>query len=190
VAKALRDFSRTNPLLVVKGGVMGTSVLSAADAAALAEIPSRDVLLARLAGLMAAPLQQFAGLLQALPRNLAYGLKALLEQGGAPGAPLDEPATVDEAPAGPVESPVDEAPAGPVDEAPEQVESPVDEAPEQVEAPVDAAPEQVETPVDEAPAEQAVATVDEAPPVTSPASADDGGAPTDPPSNPEPQGAE
>lgn len=97
VAKALRDFSRTNPLLVVKGGVMGSSVLSAGDAAALAEIPSRDVLLARLAGLMAAPMQQFAGLLQALPRNFAYGLKALIEAGGAPGAPESAPAAAETA---------------------------------------------------------------------------------------------
>src|SRR5579862_4577629 len=88
VAKALRDFSRTNPLLVVKGGVMGSSVLTAADAAALAEIPPRDVLLARVAGMFAAPLQQLAGLLQALPRNLAYGLQALIDQrGGVPEAP-------------------------------------------------------------------------------------------------------
>jgi large subunit ribosomal protein L10 len=86
VAKALRDFSRTNPLLVVKGGVMGTSVLTARDATALAEIPSRDVLLGQLAGLMAAPMRQLAGLLQALPRNLAYGLQALQEQRAA-GAP-------------------------------------------------------------------------------------------------------
>jgi large subunit ribosomal protein L10 len=85
VAKALRDFSRINPLLVVKGGVMGSNILSARDAAALAEIPSREVLLAQLAGLIAAPLQQFAGLLQALPRNFAYGLKALIDQGQRPG---------------------------------------------------------------------------------------------------------
>ena len=92
VAKALRDFARTNPLLVVKGGVMGSSVLSAGDAAALAEIPPRDVLLARLAGLIAAPMQQFAGLLQALPRNLAYGLQALIDQkGGVPAAPTEAP---------------------------------------------------------------------------------------------------
>jgi large subunit ribosomal protein L10 len=85
VAKALRDYARTNPNLVVKGGVLGTSILSAGDASALADIPPREVLLARLAGLMAAPLQQFAGLLQALPRNFAYGLQALIDQrGGQP----------------------------------------------------------------------------------------------------------
>ena len=88
VAKALRDFARTNPNLVVKGGVLGTKVLTAADAGALADLPSREVLLARLAGGLAAPLQQFAGLLQALPRNFAYGLKALIDQqGGVPEAP-------------------------------------------------------------------------------------------------------
>jgi large subunit ribosomal protein L10 len=99
VAKALRDYSRTNPLLVVKGGVLGESVLSSADAAALADIPPREVLLARFAGLLAAPMQQFAGLLQAVPRNFAYGLKALIDQGGAPGAPAAEaPAAVEETP--------------------------------------------------------------------------------------------
>jgi large subunit ribosomal protein L10 len=85
VAKALRDFARTNPNLVVKGGVLGAKVLTAADAGALAELPSRDQLLAQLAGAIAAPLQTFAGLLQALPRNLAYGLQALIDkQGGVP----------------------------------------------------------------------------------------------------------
>lgn len=82
VAKVLRDFARGNPSLVVKGGVLGTNVLSAPAAAALADLPSRDVLLARLAGGLAAPLRQLAGLMQALPRNLAYGLRALVDQQG------------------------------------------------------------------------------------------------------------
>src|SRR3954447_308941 len=93
VAKALRDYGRTNPALVVKGGVLGTKALSADDVRALADLPSRDVLLSQLAGAMAAPMQQFAGLLQALPRNFAYGLKALLdERGGVPMEPATEPA--------------------------------------------------------------------------------------------------
>jgi len=79
VAKALRDFARTNPALVVKGGLLGDKVLSAAEARALADVPPREVLLARFAGGLAAPLQQFAGLLAALPRNFAYGLKALID---------------------------------------------------------------------------------------------------------------
>jgi len=82
VAKALRDFARTNPSLVVKGGVMDDKTLSAEDARALADVAPRDVLLARLAGAFAAPMVQFAGLLQALPRNFAYGLQALIDQQG------------------------------------------------------------------------------------------------------------
>jgi large subunit ribosomal protein L10 len=80
VAKALRDFARGNPALVVKGGVMNDQPLSATEARALADVEPRDVLLARLAGAFAAPMQQFAGLLEALPRNFAYGLKALIDQ--------------------------------------------------------------------------------------------------------------
>ena len=106
VAKALRDFARTNEHLVVKGGLLGTKVLSIDDVKALAEVAPREELLARLAGGLAAPMQQFAGLLAALPRNFAYGLKALIDQGGAPGAPVaeeapaaDEPNDTDEAPA-------------------------------------------------------------------------------------------
>ena len=112
VAKALRDYARTNPLLIVKGGVLGESVLSAADAAALADIPPREVLLARFAGLLAAPMQQFAGLLAAVPRNFAYGLKALIDQGGAPGAPAPA-ADASPAPAGDEDAPVVEAASEP-----------------------------------------------------------------------------
>ena len=86
VAKSLRDFARTNPNLLIKGGVLGTSVLSAADAGALADVAPREQLLAQLAGLLAAPMRQFAGLLSALPRNFAYGLSALIEQKGGAGA--------------------------------------------------------------------------------------------------------
>src|ERR1700722_13460446 len=77
VAKVLRDYARTNPLLIIKGGVLGNKVIGAAETTALADLPSREVLLARVAGALAAPLQQLAGLLQALPRNFAYGLAAL-----------------------------------------------------------------------------------------------------------------
>ena len=79
VAKALRDFSRANRALVLKGGVLGDKVLSAEDLVSLADLPSRDVLLAQLAGGLQAPLVKLAGLLQALPRNFAYGLKALID---------------------------------------------------------------------------------------------------------------
>lgn len=112
VAKALRDFARTNPALVVKGGLLGSSVLSGPDTAALADLPSRDVLLARIAGGLAAPMVKFAGLLQALPRNFAYGLKALIDQkGGVPEEAAPEPEA-----AAPAAEPEAAAPAA---EAPE-----------------------------------------------------------------------
>jgi large subunit ribosomal protein L10 len=125
VAKALRDFSRTNPSLVVKGGLLGTTLLSARDAAALAELPSREQLLAQLAGALAAPMVRFAGLLEALPRNFAYGLRALIDrQGGAPEpeAPAPEPeAATPEPEAAAPEPPPDAAPApAGADESPEE----------------------------------------------------------------------
>ncbi len=55
-------------------------MLTAADITALAELPSREELLAQFAGALQAPLVKTAGLLQALPRNLAYGLQALIDQ--------------------------------------------------------------------------------------------------------------
>ncbi len=85
VAKVLKDFARTNPALVVRGGLLDRAPLDADAVRRLADIEPREVLLARLAGLIAAPMQQFAGLLQALPRNFAYGLQALIDKGGADG---------------------------------------------------------------------------------------------------------
>ena len=82
-AKVLRDVSKTNAMLVLKGGTLGASALSVADVTALAELPSREELLARLAGGLQAPLVKTAGLLQALPRNFAYGLAALIDQQAA-----------------------------------------------------------------------------------------------------------
>jgi large subunit ribosomal protein L10 len=150
VAKALRDYSRTNPNLVVKGGLLGGNILSSGGAAALADLPSREVLLARLAGGLAAPLQKMAGLLQALPRNFAYGLKALIDQGGAPGAPQAE-APAPEAPA--PETPASESEAASA-EAPE-AEAPAAEAATS-EAPAAEAPAS-ETPADETAIEAAEA---------------------------------
>jgi large subunit ribosomal protein L10 len=90
-AKVLRDFARTHPALIVKGSLIGTDLLDARSTTALAELPSREVLLAQIAGAFAAPLQKFAGLVQALPRNFAYGLSALVEKRVAGGEMLPEP---------------------------------------------------------------------------------------------------
>jgi large subunit ribosomal protein L10 len=106
VAKLLRDYARGHQALVVKGGLLGDKVVSAKDVEALADLPPRDVLLAQIAGAFQAPMVKLAGLLQALPRNFAYGLAALIDQRGGPEAPA-EPAT--EVPA--TEAPATEAPA-------------------------------------------------------------------------------
>ena len=82
-AKALRDSAKTLPALVIKGGVLGDTVLSEAEIKTLADLPSREELLAMFAGALQAPLVKTAGLLQALPRNFAYGLSALIEKQAA-----------------------------------------------------------------------------------------------------------
>jgi large subunit ribosomal protein L10 len=126
VAKVLRDFARAHPNLTIKGGLLGTKVLTAADAGALADVAPREVILAQLAGAFAAPLQKMAGLLQALPRNFAYGLSALVEKRSA-----EAPAAA----APPAEAPAAEAPVAaeaPQSEAP-QSESTEPEAPAQEE---------------------------------------------------------
>jgi large subunit ribosomal protein L10 len=87
VAKVLREFSKANQALVVKGGVLGEKQLSAADANALAEVAPREQLLGQFAGALQAPMAQMAGLLQAPMREFAGLLKALIEDRG--GAPTD-----------------------------------------------------------------------------------------------------
>jgi large subunit ribosomal protein L10 len=154
VAKALRDFSRANPHLVIKGGLADGSLLSPTDLAALADLPPREVLLARLAGALAAPMTQLAGLLKALPQNLAYGISALIEQQGG----------VDEAAAAPVEAAevaeaqtaeAQTAEAETAEAETAEAETPETAAPETSEAPAAAAPEATEAAEDASEAEAA-----------------------------------
>jgi len=128
VAKALRDFSRNNPLLVIKGGLADGSLLSPGDLSALADLPPREVLLARLAGALAAPMQQMAGLLQALPRNMAYGLSALIDQrqAGGEALPAEEVVAPAEAEAA---APAQEAAAAEPVEAAEEAQTEPEAAP-------------------------------------------------------------
>src|SRR5581483_3770566 len=125
VAKALRDYSRTNANLVVKGGILGTRVIQPADVTALADIEPREVLLARIAGGFQAPLVKAAGLFQAFTRNMAYGLKALIDKRVAEGE-APPPAEEAEAPAAEAEAP--EAPAAGA-EAPEAPAAEAEAAP-------------------------------------------------------------
>lgn len=68
-AKVLNDFSRTNDKLVLKAGAYGGTMLDKAGVQALASIPSREELLARLLGVMQAPVSGFACALAALAKK-------------------------------------------------------------------------------------------------------------------------
>ena len=121
VAKALRDYARANPTLVVKGGVLGTRVIGGDDVVALADIQPREVLLARIAGGLQAPLVKAAGLFQAFTRNMAYGIQALIDQRVAGGESLPS--------VGEPEAPAAEVPEAPAAEVPEAPAAEVPEAP-------------------------------------------------------------
>ena len=64
-------------MIRIKGGVLGTSRIDAESVTALALLPPRPVLQARLAGAIVAPVATLAGLLAANLRNLAYGLQQI-----------------------------------------------------------------------------------------------------------------
>ncbi len=83
IAKALTNFAKDHEDLVIKGGMLEGALLSTEEITALSKIAPREELLARLAGGMAAPLREFASLLNAIPQNFAYALSALIEAGGA-----------------------------------------------------------------------------------------------------------
>ena len=102
-AKGLRDFAKDNPPLVVKGGYMDGRVLSADQVTKLADLESREVLLARLAGGLKANLTKAAQVFNALPAKAARGLGALQDKatadpsviGGAGEASDQEPENAD-----------------------------------------------------------------------------------------------
>jgi large subunit ribosomal protein L10 len=82
VAKAVIDATRPYKVIKLKGAVLGTRSIDANGLTRLAALPSRDVLLAQLAGAFAAPMANMAGLLAAPLRDIAGGLAALIEQRG------------------------------------------------------------------------------------------------------------
>ena len=79
-AKAIRDFARANPLLVIKGGVVEGRTVDASEVTRLADVESREVLLARLAGAMKGNLTKAAGLFQAPLSQMARLAAALQEK--------------------------------------------------------------------------------------------------------------
>jgi large subunit ribosomal protein L10 len=89
-AKGLREFAKTHPALIIKGGVFEGRPITAAEVNRLAELESREVLLAKLAGAMKANLSKAAALFQAPLSKTARAVAALQEkraaEGGAPAA--------------------------------------------------------------------------------------------------------
>ena len=99
-AKTLRDFSKANPLLVIKGGVLDGKAINATEIVKLADLEPREVLLAKLAGAMKASLAGAAATFNALPVQMAQLAEALRVKREAAGetVPAAAEAVADAAP--------------------------------------------------------------------------------------------
>ena len=95
-ARGLRDFAKANPLLVIKGGVLDGKPLTAAEITKLADLESREVLLAKLAGAMNASLSKAVYLFAAPLSQAARAVDALRAKVEASGPVADAPADVAE----------------------------------------------------------------------------------------------
>jgi large subunit ribosomal protein L10 len=82
-AKVLAEFAKINAKFELKGGALDGKALSVADIQALAELPSREVLLAKMLGSLNAPASNFVGVLAAIPRSLVQVLAAIQDQKAA-----------------------------------------------------------------------------------------------------------
>ncbi len=82
-AKVLSDFAKTNDKLVLKGGAMPNSLMNVEGVKALASLPSREELLAKLLGTMQAPVAQFVRTLNEVPSKFVRGLAAVRDKQAA-----------------------------------------------------------------------------------------------------------
>jgi len=82
-AKALSEFAKANDKFELKGGALGSKLLTIADIKALADLPSREVLLAKMLGSINAPTSNFVGVLAAIPRSLVQVLSAIQDKKAA-----------------------------------------------------------------------------------------------------------
>ncbi|MBG6226153.1 large subunit ribosomal protein L10 [Arthrobacter sp. CAN_A2] len=105
-AKSLTDFAKANPKLIIKTGIFEGKALNASEVIALAALESRELQLARVAGVLKAPMSSLARTVDALRIKLEEGSDA------APAADADAPAATEEAAA-----PAEAAPEAPVEEA-------------------------------------------------------------------------
>jgi large subunit ribosomal protein L10 len=116
-----RDFAKANPLLVIKGGVLDGKTLSAAEISKIADLESREVLLAKFAGALKALPTRAAGLFQA-PLSQMARLAAALEEKKQAEAPAEAAPAVD------AEVPADTAAEAPAEAAAEVTETPAEPA--------------------------------------------------------------
>jgi len=82
-AKVMSDFAKSNDMFVIKAGAMPNQVLNAAGVNALASMPSREELLAKLLGTMQAPVTKFVQTLNEVPTKFVRGLAAVRDQKAA-----------------------------------------------------------------------------------------------------------
>jgi len=147
-AKTLKKFSKEHPNLVIRGGYLDGAVMDAEATSRLADLASREELLAKFAGLMQGALAGFARLLQAPLAHQARLIQALIDDRIAKGETAPAPAVAEPVAAEPAAAePADEAPAAEAtsEDAADADEAPADETPAD-ETPADA---------DETPAEEA-----------------------------------
>jgi large subunit ribosomal protein L10 len=78
-AKVIADFAKTNDKLVIKGGAYGGKALDVNGVKALASVPSKEVLLSQIAGLLKSPVQRTAAVLAALAQQRGGGAEAAAE---------------------------------------------------------------------------------------------------------------
>jgi large subunit ribosomal protein L10 len=128
VAKALSDFAKANPLLAVKGGILGDAVLDAAGARALASLPTAAEIYARIAGGLNSGARGLAGAISGVHRSIAYVLQAAIDAGAFAGEAAPATTETAEAPAAEAAAEPTEAPAAEPDEA--SAAAPADEAAE------------------------------------------------------------
>lgn len=79
-AKALVEFAKLNNIFELKAGMLNGKLLAVNDIKALAELPSRDELIAKMLGSMSAPATNFVGVLAAVPRAFVLALAAIKDQ--------------------------------------------------------------------------------------------------------------
>ena len=82
-AKVIADFAKTNDKLVIKGGAYGGKALDVNGVKALASVPTKEVLLSQLAGLLKSPVQRTAAVLAALAQQKGGGAEAVAEEAPA-----------------------------------------------------------------------------------------------------------